>query len=180
MRRRLLVAAVLGAVLALAALWWRGRSTPAPIVMVAPDTSAGAGVQSATLYFASPDGAALVSEPREVLQSDDLHERVATLIAQLDRGSTHGGVSVLPPGTALRQVFIDNDGLLTVDLTSAFRRGFQGGSATEFMATASLVRTLSANLPEVKRVLIVCAGRPIETLGGHLPLDQPLDVTDWP
>jgi hypothetical protein len=36
------------------------------------------------------------------------------------------------------------------------------------------------NLPEVKRVLLVCGGQPIETLGGHLPLDQPLDVQDWP
>jgi len=26
----------------------------------------------------------------------------------------------------------------------------------------------------------VCAGRPIATLGGHLPLDRPLDVADWP
>jgi hypothetical protein len=32
----------------------------------------------------------------------------------------------------------------------------------------------------VKRVLIVCGGRPLATLGGHLPLDQPLDVNDWP
>jgi hypothetical protein len=164
----------------LATLWWRGRQTQAPIVAAAPDTSAGAGVQSVTLYFALPDGEALVGEPREVLQSDDLHERVATLVAQLDRGSKRGGVSVLPAGTALRQAFIDNDGLLTVDLTSAFRRGFEGGSATEYMAMASLVRTLAVNMPEVKRVLIICAGRPIETLGGHLPLDQPLDVTDWP
>ena len=52
--------------------------------------------------------------------------------------------------------------------------------AAEYLAVASLVRTLGANLPEVKRILIVCGGRPMATLGGHLPLDQPLDVNDWP
>ncbi len=180
MRRRLLVAALSGAVLALAALWWRARVSPPPRAFAVADTSAAAGVLAATLYFASPDGEGLVGEPRELLQSDDLHERVATLIAQLDRGPRGGGAAVLPAGTALRQAFVDEDGLLTVDLTSAFRRGFQGGSSAEFLAIASLVRTLGANLPEVKRVQIVCAGRPLETLGGHLPLDRPLDVAEWP
>jgi hypothetical protein len=45
---------------------------------------------------------------------------------------------------------------------------------------ASLVRTLGANLPEVKRVLLVCGGAPIATLGGHLALDRPLEVSAMP
>ena len=45
---------------------------------------------------------------------------------------------------------------------------------------ATLVRTLADNLPEVQRVLIVCDGMPLASLGGHLPLDRPLDVADWP
>ena len=69
---------------------------------------------------------------------------------------------------------------MTLDLSRAFRQGFRGGSSAEYLAIASLVRTLGANLPELKRVRIVCDGEPISSLGGHLPLDQPLDVSDWP
>ncbi|MBI1799349.1 MAG: GerMN domain-containing protein, partial [Candidatus Eisenbacteria bacterium] len=69
---------------------------------------------------------------------------------------------------------------MTLDLSRAFVSGFHGGSNAEYVAVASLVRTLGANLPEVKRVLLVCDGAPIATLGGHLPLDQPFDVQDWP
>ena len=45
---------------------------------------------------------------------------------------------------------------------------------------AALVRTLADGLPEVKQVLIVCEGTPLASLGGHLPLDRPLDPADWP
>ena len=90
------------------------------------------------------------------------------------------GLAALPAGTAALHVFLDDRGLLTLDLSRAFQHGFRGGSGAEYLAVASLVRTLGANLPEVKRVLIVCGGRPIATLGGHIPLDQPLDVNDWP
>jgi hypothetical protein len=42
------------------------------------------------------------------------------------------------------------------------------------------VRTLGANLPEVKRVLLVSGGEPLATLGGHLPLDRPIEVAEMP
>jgi hypothetical protein len=29
-------------------------------------------------------------------------------------------------------------------------------------------------------VLIVCGGTPLQTLGGHLPLDRPFDVDELP
>ncbi|HKQ59093.1 MAG TPA: GerMN domain-containing protein [Candidatus Eisenbacteria bacterium] len=150
---------------------------------VSPGTSAdstAAGVRSARLYFAAPAGDTLVVEPRELVESTTLHDRVATLVAELDRGPRGNGVATLPAGTAALHVFMDDRGLLTVDLSRAFRQGFRGGTSAEYLAVASLVRTLGANLPEVKRVLIVCGGQPITTLGGHLPLDQPLDVNDWP
>ena len=38
----------------------------------------------------------------------------------------------------------------------------------------------AANLAGVKRILMVCGGEPLATLGGHLPLDRPMDVLDWP
>jgi hypothetical protein len=179
--KRLVVAALLLAVLAWLALWWRTRqSSPPPKRAAAADTSASAGVHAVRLYFASVDGAGLVSESREVVRAEDLHSRVALLVAELDAGPRRGGGAVLAPGTSLRHVFLDDEGLLTVDLSSAFRSGFRGGSTTEYLAAASLVRTLGANVPEARRVLILCAGRPLETLGGHMPLDQPFDVTEWP
>jgi len=177
MRRLALGVIVAGGLAWFAWHWLAGREmspTEAPADTTAP------GVRSVRLYFAAPSGDTLVVEPRELIESATLHDRVAALIAELDRGPRGTAVAALPAGTAALHVFVDDRGLLTIDLTRAFRQGFRGGSGAEYLAVASLVRTLAANLPEVKRVLIVCGGHPLATLGGHLPLDEPLDVDEWP
>ena len=146
----------------------------------APADSGRAGVKTVRLYFGAVSGDSLVNEPREMVETTTLHDRVAGLVGELDLGPRGRGVAVLPAGTSVLHVYLDDHGLMTLDLSGAFRQRFRGGSSTEYLAIASLVRTLGANVPEAKRLLVVCAGRPIVTLGGHLPLDRPLDIGDWP
>jgi hypothetical protein len=171
--------------LAIAVLAWlawlgsRGGSRPPRPSAIAAD-SMEAGVKAMRLYFGSADGDSLVVEPREMIEPSGLHDRMTALVAELDRGPRGRGVAVLPAGTSVLRVFLDDRGLLTLDLSGAFRQRFRGGSTAEYLAVASLIRTIGANVPEAKRVLVICAGRPIATLGGHLPLDRPLDVSDWP
>lgn len=180
MRRLILVLLALALTGWLAWRWnaTRVESRRAAVVM-APDTAAAAGVRAVSLYFGSPNGDGLVREERELPEAAGLHARVAALVAALDQGPAQGGVAVLPPGTAVRHVFLDDQGLLTLDLSAAFVRGFRGGSTAEVAAIASLVRTLAENLPEVRRVQIVSGGTLLRTLGGHVALDRPLDVSDW-
>ena len=176
---RRLVFVTLGiAVLAWAAFHWTRRESPLPALPGVDSVSVG--VHSVQLWFASSAGDSLVSEPRDVLETATLHERVARLVAELEKGPGRGGARALPTGTTLLHVYLDDRGLLTVDLSRAFQQNFRGGTGAEMQAIGSLVRTLGANVPETRRVLIVCAGAPLPSLGGHLPLDRPLEVTDWP
>jgi hypothetical protein len=162
------------------AAWWVTRHpAPAPAPSAAADSTQ-SGVRAVELYFAASGADSLVREEREVVEAATFRDRVVQLVAELDRGPRGRGVAALPAGTSVLRVYLDDSGLLTLDLTGAFRQRFSGGSSAEYLAIASLVRTIGANLPEVKRVLICVAGRPISTLGGHLPLDQPLDVAEWP
>lgn len=130
------------------------------------------------LYFASPGGDSLAAEARELTSRPGLHERVESLVRELARGSRNGGVVLLAPGTAVRHVYLDHRGLMTLDLTPAFRDRFHGGSTAEYLAVGSLVRTLLANVPEARRVRLVCAGEPFATLGGHVACDRPFDGSD--
>ena len=177
--RRLLVVALILAALALIAVRWTGRRKPPPPPPVAADTS-GAGFRAVQLYFASPGGDSLVGETREMIEPATLHERVAALVRELDRGPSRGGVAVLPAGTSVRFAYLDAGGLLTVDLSRSFVQEFRGGAGAEYLAVASLVRTLAANLAGVKRVLLVSGGEPLATLGGHLPLDRPINPSEMP
>ena len=178
MRRLILLLLAVGLIGFVAWRWNVMRTENERPPIAAPDTAV-AGVRAVRLYFGSTEGDELTREMRELSESPDLHARVASLIAALDQGPTAGGVAVLPAGTSALHVFLDEQGLLTLDLSRAFVQGFRGGSTAEALAIASLVRTLGDNLPEVKRVQIVSGGAAVRTLGGHVALDRPLDVTDW-
>jgi spore germination protein GerM len=170
-----------GVIAALAWVAWRVVVMPRhPESRQAPADTSSAGYRAVRLFFAAPAGDRLVSESRELPESATLHERVAALVGELDRGPTGAGVAALPPGTSLLHVYVDDEGLMTIDLSRAFQQGFRGGSQAEYLAVSSLVRTLAVNVPEAKRVLIVCGGDPIATLGGHVPLDRPLDISEMP
>jgi len=176
--RRLLIVGLGIAVLAWAAWRFMHRAeVPPPPPGV---DSVSTGVHSVELWFASADGDSLVREARDVVEPEALHQRVAEIVAQLERGPQRSGIRTLPPGTAVLHVYLDDRGLLTLDLSRAFQQGFRGGAGAEYLTLGSLVRTLAANLPGVKRVILVTDGNPLSSLGGHLPLDRPLEVSDWP
>ena len=178
--RRLLFGAVVMAVLGWVA--WRLIRTP-DVAVIDPGAadSAATGFRAAKLYFASPDGDSLVAETREMIDVQGVHEEVAALVGELDRGPGSGSaVATLPAGTSVLHAYLDDRGMLTVDLSRAFQKGFRGGASSEYLAVSSLVRTFAANLPDVRRVMIICGGEPLATLGGHLPLDRPIEVTELP
>lgn len=137
--------------------------------------SAQAGLRSVTLWFSNTSGDSLAGEVREVQEVEGLHARLAQLVGLLVAGPERGGIAMVPRGTAVIRAYLDDRGLLTLDLSAAFQQGFRGGSREEDLVIGSLVRTIGTNLPEVKRVLFVCGGAPIASLGGHLPLDRPID-----
>ena len=180
MRRRGLIA--LGLVLIALAVfvvrWLDRREQPEPLP-VAPDSTA-TSVRSVALWFASPEGDSLVVEPRDLPEPSELHARAAALVAALEQGPRGVAARTLPQGTGLLHAYLDETGLLTLDLSPAFRQGFQGGAREEELVVGSLVRTVSANVPEAKRIRIVCGGAAFTSLGGHFPLDRPLDPDDWP
>jgi sporulation and spore germination protein len=177
--RRLLLFGVVLVVLALLARAWFQRSSEDGVV-VAPGDSTVAPIRATSLWFASPDGDSLTGETRDLAEESDLHTRVAALVAALEEGPRLGGMRVLPEGTRLLHVYLDDGGLLTLDLSLPFRQGFRGGPRAEELVLGSLVRTLAANMPEVRSIRIVCGGAALPTLGGHFPLDQPLDPDEWP
>ena len=178
-RRRFIV---VGLALIAGVLLWRSRTARAPMEApeTAPGDSTGTGLRAVTLWFGSPEGDSLVAEPREMPETPGLHARVAALVAALEQGPRQGGTRTLPEGTQLLHAYVDEAGLLTLDLSRPFRQGFHGGARAEEMTLGSLVRTLAANEPEIRRIRIVCAGVALPTLGGHFPLDQPLDPDEWP
>jgi hypothetical protein len=99
----------------------------------------------------------------------DLRARAAlrALLAQyLQTPSPHP----LARGADIKNVYLINGDTAIVDTTAAFADGHPSGALLEQMTLASLIETLSANVPGITRVKFLVEGRERQTLAGHADL----------
>ena len=126
------------------------------------------------LFFQAADRTGLLIEERVVVFSPDLASQIRAVVEELVRGSKVGLVSTLAPATKVREVFVSGRGVAYVDLSKEALELGGAGSEAELIAVYSVVNSLTANFPAVKRVQILVEDRPTPTLAGHVDLTRPL------
>jgi Sporulation and spore germination len=126
--------------------------------------------QLITLYFPSYTDGQLLPETRPLALAPDNTDRIRQILLALVEGSHEGHPSSLPPSTTIRAVFLSSDGTAFLDLSQDAVEGFAPGIESETLAVYSIVDSLAADVPAVKRVMFLVQGQEVETLDGHLDL----------
>jgi spore germination protein GerM len=128
---------------------------------------------TATLFYVSEDGMALVQAQREVAFSSNVAEQARAIVeAQLAQAPPL--VSAMPAETKLRDVFVTERGDAFVDLSGDVAVKHSGGSLDEIFTVYTIVNALTVNLPAITRVQILIDGKEVDTLAGHVDLRHPL------
>lgn len=96
----------------------------------------------------------------------------ALVVLYLDKNSPHP----IPVGSDIRGVYLVDPGLAVIDINAAFADGHRSGILSEELTVASLLQTLSANIPGILKAKILVEGQPRETLAGHVDLSAYFDV----
>jgi hypothetical protein len=177
------VAALLLIVLGMGIYAWhiRGRATATPVSAtdtrpVAPPAEGP--TEQVTLFVAYDDIGVLRAQaariPLPSVRQQRAEELLRALLAvYLDKTSPHP----IPPGSDVRGVYLVDPGLAVIDMNAAFADGHRSGVLAEELTIASLVQTLSANIPGILRVKILVEGKERETLAGHADLSGFFDVS---
>lgn len=129
--------------------------------------------QTVMLYFPSYDQGVLAGEARQISWAPDDVDRIREVLLALIEGSHEGHVRAVSPSTTIRAVFLTPDGTAYLDLSSDALSGLAPGIASETLAVYSIVDSVGANIPAVKRVKITVQGQEADTLDGHA------DLTDY-
>lgn len=138
-------------------------SSPAPLAKA-----------SVTLYFPSAEGDALAVETREIVDTKRPADRGAQILAALLEGPhAEGSLPAVPSGTMLRRLWVRDDGNAYADFSDELLGVASGGSSDEILTVYAIVDSLTQNVPEIRRVGILVAGRQRTTFG-HLDLSRPL------
>lgn len=130
-----------------------------------------------TLFFGSRSG---LLDPWPWRRTVDRPQRTADLARiavenLLDPPPNSPFVSVLPRGTRILSVSVDDSQQTAyVNFSEEFVKNHPGGSYGEAVTIHAIVQTLTG-IPGIRRVQILVEGKPVETLAGHIAIDQPLE-----
>lgn len=83
-------------------------------------------------------------------------------------------LSPLPPGTAIREVWVSPGGIAYVDFPRTFPASLDQGSQAELYAVYGVVGTLTSSFPNIRAVQFLVDGAPVDTLVGHVDLSAPI------
>lgn len=175
--------AIAGFVATVAVLWWvlfsaapRWFSTGTEPASPQP-AAAAADTQkkiTATLFFISEDGMALVPVQREIPLAEPIVEQARAIVEAQIAAPEAPLASAIPADTKLRAIYLSDRGDLFVDFTSELTSRHTGGSLDELFTVYAIVNAVTVNLPAVTRVQILIDGKEADTLAGHVDLRNPL------
>jgi hypothetical protein len=184
--RHLLIAVgvMLVVALGMGAFIWRMRGRDARIQPTTAATSRPVAppvtgpTEQVTLYVAFDNPGVLRSTAARIPLPSDRQQRGTEILRALlsvyeDKYTPHA----LGAGAEVRDIYLLQPGLAVVDLNGAFADGHRSGVLVEELTMASLVETLSVNLPGVARVKFLVDGKERDTLAGHADLSSAYDVS---
>lgn len=159
----------------------RGRAAATPVApadtgpVVAPVAGA---TERVTLFVAYDDIGILRAQSAQIPLPSVRQQRAEELLRTLttiylDKSSSHP----IPPGSDIRSVYLVDPGLAVIDINAAFADGHRSGVLAEALTVASLIQTLSANIPGILKVKILVEGKQRDTLAGHADLSNLFDVS---
>jgi len=126
------------------------------------------------LHFASRDAEGLTEELREIEAQERLLDQMAHTLIELSKGPQGDALPVIPEGTRINALHLDEGGTAYVDFSSELVNNHPGGTCAEELTVYAIADTLAVNYPRVVAVQLLVDGVEIETLAGHLDMRHPI------
>ena len=148
---------------------------PSPIVISKPAETQ---LQKCTLFFFDTNSLRLAGEERELDLPQDVTERLKQTITQLLSDSISGLYQTIPKGTLLYEVYVDEQSTAYLDFSHHLKDEHIGGTTSEALTIAAILRTVKMNFPEeIRKVQILIEGLETDTIGGHVDISKPLNLS---
>lgn len=147
----------------------------APAAETTPTAPAETAHITATLYYGSSDGRALVPVRRDVPAATGVVDQGRQILAVQFQDAPQPYVQVVPKGTKLRAFYVTDRGDAFVDLSGDVASAHPGGSLTELLTVYAIVNAITTNLPAIQRVQLLVEGKEVDTIAGHVDIRRPLE-----
>ncbi len=138
-------------------------------------------MKSVTVYFGNKGADGFLTETREIPAGGGFEAQIKAAMGELIKGPQGGDrIGVMPPATEIRQAFwVEDSQTLYLDFNNALVANHPGGSAGEYFTIGAILKTVSANFPQARRVQFLIDGNTVESIAGHYAVDKPIEVQKW-
>lgn len=133
-------------------------------------------VKAKLFWATNSDASTLAPVTVELPLSDEPVLRAKQVLNTLLAGPVDADLRTLPPDAALLAFYLLPDGTGIADFSEALATSIPSGVQSEQLAVDSIVSTLEANVPQVRRLRILIHGQEVDTLAGHVDLMEPFVV----
>ena len=148
---------------------------PPPIAISEPAQTQ---LQKCTLFFFDTNSLRLAGEERELELSQDVTERLKETITELLSDSTSGLYQTIPQGTLLYEVYVDAQSTAYLDFSHHLKDEHIGGTTSEALTVGAILRTVKVNFSDkIRKVQILIEGLETDTIGGHVDISKPLNLS---
>lgn len=133
----------------------------------------------AKIFWAAGPGKVAPVEIELPLSADPV-ERSRQLLQALIANPPTPDQRTLPASATLLGFYILPDETAVADFSDALASEMPSGIMSESMAVNSIVSTLAANVPQLRRLKILIHGQEVDTLAGHVDLTGFFDLNPAP
>lgn len=152
----------------------RSDMTTARIQPAEIDLDASKNLTVIALFFSAWGGDYLLPEKRNIFYTTSVTDQAKQAIIELINGPKRKYLlATIPPGTSLRELYLEPEGTAYIDLSSEFIYQHWGGSRGEIITIYSIINTLAINFPSIQQVKILVEGKEVDSLAGHINLHLP-------
>lgn len=148
--------------------------------VLAPPISTASDVPTKAEIFWAGGAETLAPVEMELPLSADPAVRSKQLIEALVTRPPSSLQRTLPAGVTLLGFYVLPDGTAIADFSDTLASDMPSGILSESLAVNSIARTLSSNVPSLRRLKILIHGQEAETLAGHLDLSGFFDLNPPP
>ncbi|HWG59543.1 MAG TPA: GerMN domain-containing protein [Candidatus Acidoferrales bacterium] len=146
------------------------REVLAPKISTPSDTE-----EQVNIFWAAGPGKVEPVEVELPLSADPV-ERAKEVLQELILNPPTQDQRTIPADTTVLGFYILPDGTAVADFSVALTSEMPSGILSEQNAVNSLVKTLAANVPGLRRLKILVHGQEVETLAGHVDLTGFFDL----
>lgn len=132
--------------------------------------SSGEQLKDVVVFYGDPQSDKLKSYPTKIYKDNHIVNEIKQILTRLFENPPPEYTRVIPEGTVMREVYIDANLILYIDLSEDFVINNKGGTTFEYLSIYSIIKSIFSNFQEIRGVKLLINGIEQETVSGHISI----------